>query len=114
MRMITLIASSGIAKKWYSGKNRRCVPYDCVASAIGRILLVPMRIARASMHSSPPRRNRRDGDPDFRRRSAAHRRIRQLRVGRVLQHVQLVAIRGARTDGVVEVAAARVREPIQE
>src|SRR3954468_24419314 len=113
MRMITLIASSGIAKKWYSGKNRRCVPYDCVASAIGRTLLVLMRIARSSMHSSPPRRDRRHRDPHLGGLSAGER-IRKLRVRRVLDRVDLVAMVAAGKDRGVGERPVRVGEPHQE
>src|SRR4051812_50192367 len=97
MRMITLIASSGIAKKWYSGKNRRCVPYDCVASAIGRTLLVLMRIARSSMHSSPPRRDRRHRDPHLGGLSPGER-VRKLRGRPVFDRGGLVAVVAGRED----------------
>src|SRR3954470_7146575 len=113
MRMITLIASSGIAKKWYSGKNRRCVLYDCVASAIGRTLLVLMRIARPSMHSSPPRRDRRHRDPHLGGLSAGER-IRKLRGGRGLDRVDLGAVVAAGKDGRVGERLGRVGEPHQE
>src|SRR4051794_9982299 len=113
MRMITLIVSSGIAKKWYSGKNRRCVPYDCVTSAIGRTLLVPMRIARPSMHSSPPLRDWRHRDPHLGGLSAGER-IRKLWVGRVLDRMDFVAVVAAGKDGRISERAGRVRKPHQE